>query len=136
MYLLDTDILSNLMRRSPSSALVARVARVPSEEQFTSSITLGELVYGAHRLRERTAILMEKIEDALLPNLPVLAFDTAAARRYGEIRAELERLGTPIGDADMRIAAIAVSRGLRVVTGNERHFRRVPGLETENWLEA
>ena len=136
MYLLDTDILSNLMRRSPSSALVARVARVPSEEQFTSSITLGELVYGAHRLRERTAILMEKIEDALLPNLPVLAFDTAAARRYGEIRAELERLGTPIGDADMRVAAITLARGLRVVTGNERHFRRVPGLETENWLEA
>ena len=134
MYLLDTDILSNLMRRAPSSALVARVARVPPEEQFTSSIALGELVYGAHRLRERTAVLMERIEDALLPNLPVLAFDTAAARRYGEIRAELERLGTPIGDADMRIAAIALSRGLRMVTGNERHFRRVPGLEIENWL--
>ena len=136
MYLLDTDILSNLMKRSPSSALVARVAQVPPEEQFTSSITLGELVYGAHRLRERTAILMEKIEDALLPNLPVLAFDTAAARRYGEIRAELERLGTPIGDADVRIAAIALSRGLMVVSGNERHFRRVPELKIENWLEG
>lgn len=70
----------------------------------------------------------------MLPNLTVLAFDTAAARRYGEIRAALERLGTPIGDADMRIAATALSRGLRVVTGNERHFRRVPELETENWL--
>lgn len=136
MYLLDTDILSNLMKRSPSSALVARVARVPPEEQFTSSITLGELVYGAHRLRERTAILMERIEDALLPNLHILAFDAAAARRYGEIRAELERLGTPIGDADLRIAAIALSHGLRVVTGNERHFRRVSELEIENWLEG
>lgn len=93
-------------------------------------------MYGAHRLRERTAILMEKIEDVLLPNLPVVPFDTAAARRYGEIRAQLERLGTPIGDADMRIAAIALSRGLRVVTANERHFRRVPELETENWLEG
>ena len=136
MYLLDTDILSNLMKRSPSGALVARVARVAPEEQFTSSITLGELVYGAHRLRARTAILMQKIEHTLLPNLPVLSFDAAAARRYGEIRAELERLGAPIGDADMRIAAIALSRGLRVVTGNERHFRRVPELETENWLEG
>ena len=136
MYLLDTDILSNLMKRSPSSALVARVARVPPEEQFTRSITLGELTYGAHRLRERTAILMNRIEVALLPNLPVLAFDTAAARRYGEIRAELERLGTPIGDADVRIAAIALSRGLIVVSGNERHFRRVPELKIENWLEG
>ena len=61
MYLLDTDILSNLMKRTPSSALVARVARVPPEHQFTSSITLGELVYGAHRLRERTAVLLERI---------------------------------------------------------------------------
>ena len=133
--MLDTDILSNLMKRTPSSALVARVARVPPEHQFTSSITLGELVYGAHRLRERTAILLERIEDTLLPNLPVLPFDTSAARRYGEIRAELEQRGTPIGDADVRIAAIALAHGLKVVTGNQRHLRQVPGLETENWLE-
>lgn len=135
MYLLDTDILSNLMKRSPSSALVARVAQVPPAQQFTSSITLGELVYEAHRLRERTATLIQKIEVALLPNLPVLSFDAAAARRYGELRAELERMGTPIGDADMRIAAIALSHDLKVVTGNERHFQRVPELEIENWLE-
>nr|MBA2713507.1 PIN domain-containing protein [Rubrobacteraceae bacterium] len=122
------------MKRSPSGELVAKLTRVPPEHQFTSSITLGELVYGAHRLREHTAILMEKIESVLLPNLPVLAFDAAAARRYGEIRAELERLGTPIGDADMRIAAIALSRRLTVVTGNEHHFLRVPELATENWL--
>ena len=70
MYLPDTDILSNLMRRAPPSALVAKVAPVPPEHQFTSSITLGELVYGAHRLRERTAALLERIEDTLLPNLP------------------------------------------------------------------
>ena len=135
MYLLDTDILSNLTKRSPSSALVAKVVQVPPEQQFTSSITLGELIYGAHRLKERTAILVQKIEDLLLPNLPVLSFDAAAARRYGELRADLERLGTPIGDADMRIAAIAFSHDLKVVTGNERHFQRVPELEIENWLK-
>jgi tRNA(fMet)-specific endonuclease VapC len=123
------------MKRAPSSALVAKVARVPPEHQFTSSITLGELVYGAHRPRERTATLLQRIEDTLLPNLPVLPFDASAARRYGEIRAELERRGTPIGDADVRIAAIALAHGLKVVTGTERHFRRVPGLGTENWLE-
>jgi predicted nucleic acid-binding protein len=93
MYLLDTDILSNLMKRTPSSVLVARVARVPTEHQFTSSITLGEVVYGAHRLRGRTAALLERIEDTLFPNLPVLSFDTSAAHRYGEIRAELEQRG-------------------------------------------
>ena len=50
MYLLDTDILSNLLKRVPSTALIAKLASVPPEHQFTSSITLGELIYGAHRL--------------------------------------------------------------------------------------
>ncbi len=132
--MLDTDILSNLMKRAPASALVARLARVPPEDQFTSSVTLGELLYGTHR-SSRTAALLERIEETLLAELPVLPFDAAAARRYGEIRAELERRGTPIGDADTRVASVALSRGLKVVTGNERHFRRVPGLEIENWLK-
>jgi len=134
MYLLDTDILSNLMKRAPESALVARLARVPPEDQFTSSVTLGELLYGAHR-SSRTAALLERIEETLLAELPILPFDAAAARRYGELRAELERRGTLIGDADTRVASIALSRGLAVVTGNERHFQQIPGLEIQNWLK-
>lgn len=135
MYLLDTDILSNLMKRAPASTLVARLARVPPEDQFTSSVTLGELLYGAHR-SSRTAALLERIEETLLPELPILPFDADAARRYGELRAELQLRGTPIGDADTRVASIALSRELTVVTGNERHFQQVPGLETENWLKG
>lgn len=134
-YLFDTDVLSNLMKRAPSGALISRLARVPPDEQFTSSITLGELLYGAHRSGCAGA-LIEWIESALPSELPVLPFDARAARRYGEIRAELEQRGTPIGDADLRIAAIALAHGLKVITGNERHFRRVPGLEVENWLEG
>lgn len=135
MYLLDTDVLSNLLRRTPSPALIARLASVPPEHQFTSSITLGELIYGAYRLQNRTTALLQQLEESLLPNLPVLPFDASAARRYGEARADLERRGTPIGDADLRIASIALARGLTVVTGNVRHFRHVPGLAVENWLE-
>lgn len=135
MYLLDTDTLSNLLRRAPSPNLIARLAGVPPEQQFTSSITLGELIYGAYRLNERAADLLRRIDETLLPNLPVLPFDTAAARRYGEVRAGLERRGAPIGDADLRIGSIALARGLTVVTGNVRHFQRVPGLAVENWLE-
>jgi tRNA(fMet)-specific endonuclease VapC len=135
MYLLDTDVLSNLMKRAPASSLVTRLARVRPEAQFTSSVTLGELFYGAHR-STRTSALLERIEETLLPELPILPYDASAARRYGELRAELERRGTPIGDADTRVAAIALSRGLAVVTGNERHFRQVPDLEVENWLKA
>jgi len=89
MYLLDTDILSNLMRRAPSTTLIAKLASVPPEQQFTSSITLGELIYGACRLRARTHILLEQLEGILLPNLPVLPFDAAAAR----LTHEMERAG-------------------------------------------
>ena len=134
MDLLDTDILSNLLKRAPSTALIAKLASVPPEHQFTSSITLGELFYGAHRLRERAHILLERLDRTLPPNLPALPFDGVAARRYGEVRAELERQGTPLGDADLRIGAIALVRGLTVVTGNVRHFQRIPGLSVENWL--
>lgn len=135
MYLLDTDILVNLLRRSPSTALIAKLASVPPERQFTSSVTLGELVYGAHRLRDRAGALLEQMDRMLLPNLPVLPFDAAAARHYGELRARLERVGTSLGDADLRIASIALARDLTVVTGNVRHFSKVPGLPIENWLE-
>lgn len=135
MYLFDTDILSNLLRRMPSTILIAKLASVPPEQQFTSSITLGELVYGAHRLGTRGTALLERLEKTLLPNLPILPFDAAAARWYGEVRADLERRGLPIGDADVRIAAIALVRDFTVVTGNLRHFQRVSGLRVENWLE-
>ena len=135
MYLLDTDILSNLMKRAPPTPLIAKLASTPPEQQFTSSITWGELVYGARRLAERGTELLLQIEERLLPNLPVLPFDRQAATRYGEARAELERIGRPLGDADLRIGSIALARDLTVVTGNVRHFDRIPGLTVENWLE-
>ena len=132
MYLLDTDILSNLMKRRPSVRLQARVASVPAEAQFSSSITLGELMFGAKK--KGSSRLVREVEDRVASYLPMLPFDADAARRYGDIRAELERRGTPIGDADLRIASIALARGLIVFTGNTKHFRRVPDLVLENWL--
>jgi len=136
MYLLDTDILSNLMKRSPSTILIAKLASIPVDQQFTSSVTLGELVYGVHRLPPaRTDALLEQLERTLLPNLPIIPFDVAAAYQYGEVRAQLERQETPLGEADLRIAAIALAHGFIVVTGNVRHFKRVPGLSVENWFE-
>lgn len=135
MYLLDTDILSNLMRRTPSTILIAKLALVPPEQQFTSAITLSEIFYGAYRLGANSKGLLERLEKILLPNLSVLPFDTDAAFRYGKIRADLERQGSVIGDADLRIAAIALARGLTVITGNISHFSRISGLMVDNWLE-
>ena len=135
MFLLDTDILSNLLKPMPSARPIVKLASVPPEEQFTSSITLGELIYGAYRQTTRAAVLLGQIDNTPLPNLPILPFNDAAARRYGQLRTQLERQGTPIGDADVRIAAIALAGGYTMVTGNVRHFQRVPGLTVENWLE-
>lgn len=134
MYLFDTDTLSNLLKRVPSPALIGRLMRTPSEQQFTSSITLGELIYGATRQRDRTTQLLAAIDQVVLPGLTVLPFDDLAARRYGTLRAALESRGTPLAEADLRIASIALARGLAVITGNVAHFQRVPGLAVENWL--
>ena len=68
-------------------------------------------------------------------HLAVLPFDADAAREYGGLRARLEAEGTPIGNADTQIVSIALAHDLVVVTGNVRHFQRVPELEVENWLE-
>lgn len=132
-HLIDTDTLSNLTRRAPSAALLHRLAQARPEELFTSAITYGEMAYGALR-SPRSEALLRLLEASVWPRVRVLPFDTDAAFAYGRLRVTLEGAGTPIGEADLRIAAIAVSRGLTVVTANVRHFSRVPGLAVENWL--
>lgn len=133
-YLFDTDVLSNMVKPIPSTPLIAKLATVPRIEQCVSSITVGELIYGAARLGDRATILRQRIERLLLANLTIVSFDAHAARRYGELRAALEREGRPLVEADLRIAAIALSHNLILVTGNGWHFARISGLLIENWL--
>ena len=130
MYLFDTDILSDLMKKIPSPELQAKVRSVPAEEQFTSSITLGELIHGAHKKGSQE--LLKKV-GLIVANLQILPFDASAATVYGKVRAELEAAGSQIGEADTRIAAIALDHRLVVVTGNVKHFGRVRDLPVENW---
>jgi tRNA(fMet)-specific endonuclease VapC len=131
-YLFDTDTISAVLRPRPDLAVARRLAAVPSNEQFTSAITLGELLFGA--LRRGRTDLLERIQ-AISEVVPALPFHEPAARNYAELRTELERRGTPLAEPDLRIAAIARTFNLVLVTGNERHFRRVPALVVENWLE-
>jgi tRNA(fMet)-specific endonuclease VapC len=113
---------------------VRRVAAVPATEQCTTSITLGELLYGASKRGSHR--LARRVEELILSAGLVLPFDEPSARVYGQLRAELEGRGQKLAEPDLRIASIALSRGLTVVTGNTRHFSRVPELGVENWLEA
>jgi tRNA(fMet)-specific endonuclease VapC len=79
--------------------------------------------------------LLEQFRERVTSAHSVLPFDKAAAEAYGPLRAELESIGKRLDGPDLRIAAIALSRDLTLVTGNVRHFSRVPGLRIENWLE-
>ena len=132
MYCFDTDTLSAVIRRDPPLSLIRRLARTPPEEQFTTAVTLGELLYGA--AKRGSATLTQKVRELVIGALPVLPFDERAAEVYGPLRARLEADGRRLDEPDLRIASIALSRGLVVVTGNVRHFGRVPDLKVENWL--
>ncbi len=133
MYLFDTDTLSYVVKRVPPPAFLARLASIPAEQQFTSVITVGEMVYGAYR-SERRDSLLRSLEDKLWSNIRVLPFNRQAAETYGRLCADLERQGKPLAEPDLRIAAIALRYDLTVVTGNVRHFSRVRELRVENWL--
>ena len=131
-YLLDTNILSDLMRR-PAGPAARRLAEVGEDGVATSVVVAAELRYGAARLGSPR--LTARVE-ALLRELPVLAFEPPADARYGALRAALEAAGTSIGGNDMLIAAHALASGRTMVTANRRAFDRVEHLPVENWLEA
>ena len=111
MYLFDTDILSQMLKRAPSPTLLTRLAAVPAEQQFTSAITVGEMVYGAYR-SDRPDQFLRQLEERLWPNIRILPFNRAAAETYGRLRAQLEEAGAPLAEPDLRIAAIALTHDL------------------------
>lgn len=128
-YLLDTNLCIRVLRERPQGLRERFNAEASSLS--ISSVVLYELLYGAAKsarpIENRHAV------EAFASRLEVLAFDDDAAAHAGEIRAELERQGTPIGSYDLLIAGHARSRGLVVVTGNLGEFRRVEGLRCEDW---
>lgn len=132
-YMLDTDTCIYLIKRKPPEVLAHFQLHKPGDVVL-SAITLAELENGVEkciaRQRNRSAL------DALTELIPCVEFDSAAAAAYGEIRHDLERTGQPIGSLDTLIAAHAASLSLTLVTNNERHFTRVPGLTLENWARA
>ncbi len=133
MYLLDTDILSNLVKKAPSSLLLRKLKEIPEDLVVTSAINTGEIFYGAFRSSHRERILTFFAEK-VFPHLEILPFDDGTAQAYGELRAGLEKKGLTKSETDLRIAAVALQHRLTLVTGNTRHFDNIPGLKLENWL--
>jgi len=134
MIVFDTDVLSFLMRAAPPVDLVRRVNEIPADAQATTAVNVGELVFGACRCERREALLAGL--ELLFANVAILPFDRAAAERYGQVRADLERQRLTVAEPDLRIAAICLAHDAELATGNLRHFERVPGLRVNDWLAA
>jgi tRNA(fMet)-specific endonuclease VapC len=130
MYLLDTHILSDLIRH-PQGVVAARIADIGEDAIATSIIVASELRYGAERRASER--LTAKVEE-LLTLLPILPLKEDADVQYGRLRTDLERRGHPISANDMLIAAHALTLDATLVTDNVREFERVSGLKIENWL--
>ena len=129
-YLLDTNLCIRVLRDRPAG-LRGRF-NAEANSLCISDVVLYELMFGAEKsarpVQNRTDV------ERFAARLSVLPFDSAAAAHTADIRATLERQGTPIGSYDVMIAGSARSRGLIVVTGNLREFNRVDGLRSEDWL--
>jgi tRNA(fMet)-specific endonuclease VapC len=132
MILLDTNICIYIINEKPP-AVLQRFQHYQLGDIGLCSVVAAELDFGVAKSgspRNRQALEM------FLAPLTLLPFDHPAAWAYGDLRADLERRGTPIGSLDTMIAAHALSLQARLITNNTREFAKVPGLQLENWVPA
>ena len=130
LYMLDTNAASEAVRGHPE--FDERLKSLPPGQWCISAVTCSEIRFGV--AKKPAAVRLHRIVDEFLRIVPILPWDAKAANRHGELRADLQARGLPIGDFDEMIAAHALAVGAVVVTDNVRHFSRVPGLVLENWL--
>jgi tRNA(fMet)-specific endonuclease VapC len=130
-YMLDTNICIYLIKHKPT-AVLKRFRKTNISEISISSISLSELFYGVSKSSKPEQNFMALTQ--FVAPLEILPFGSEAAQYYGDLRARLEKQGTPIGSLDMLIAAHALSITSTLVTNNEKEFNRVLGLKIENWL--
>lgn len=133
MFLLDTNTLSQIVRKSPSPRLLERLAAEESTQKFTSCICVMELRHGALR-RDDAGALWRRIQKDVLARVEILGVGIEEALLAGELLAGLSSTGQRIDVEDVLIAATALRHRLTMVTNNVRHFERVPGLPVEDWL--
>ena len=129
MKLLDTDTCIGLLKGDDA---VVAAWRACEDQCALSSMAIGELYYGAFK----STVCEEELRrvDSFVDIFPEIRPTRNSMRRFGEIKAALELKGTPLADADIIIASIAIEEGLTLVTGNLRHYGRIGGLMIENWF--
>jgi tRNA(fMet)-specific endonuclease VapC len=132
MFLLDTDTIIYSLKGNGS--VVRNLKAHQRDPLKISVISLMELYYGAYKSEKTTANLakVRRIENAF----DIISVDFSIAETFGMIKSQLEFQGTPLDDFDLVFAASALAHNLILVTNNEKHFRRVEGLELDNWNRA
>ena len=136
--LLDTDIFSYILRRYSPEIILQAAAYLVEFERFTiSAVTVTEIVKGWHK-QQRNDRVQQFL--SILPEVEVLVLDVEAHVLAGQIQADLERTGQPIGLADTLIATIAIHHTLPLITGNLSHYQRIPAigyrLELDTWRKG
>ncbi|MCU1755895.1 MULTISPECIES: type II toxin-antitoxin system tRNA(fMet)-specific endonuclease VapC [Pseudomonas] len=129
-FMLDTNICTFTIKNRPEH--VREAFNAHHGQLCISTVTLMELVFGAEKSSNPQRNLA--VVEGFAARLEVLKYDCEAAANTGQLRAELAKLGTPIGPYDQMIAGHARSQGLILVTNNTREFERVPGLRIEDWV--
>jgi len=133
VYLLDTNVLSEVLRKRPDAELLARLGAQAAATLFTSCISVMELRHGAARRPDHGA-LWRRIEREVLPRVQVLGLGVEEALVAGEVQAQLWAMGRLIDVEDVLIGATALVRRLTVVTNNISHFARIPNLRVVDWM--
>ena len=128
IYMLDTDIVSLLVRKNPS--VIKNIIKHEDDEICISAITYAELRFG---LEKKGSERLFNEVSALLGKLSIIDFDSSQSELYGKIRLKLEKAGTPLNNMDMLIAAAALSIEAILVSHNVKHFNKIQGLKIEDW---
>jgi len=129
-YMLDTNIVIYTMKNRPQE--VRKFFNKHQGQMCISAVTLGELVFGAEHSQQVERNLADI--EMMSARLEILPFDSGPSYHFGQIRAQLYKIGQPIGPYDMMIAGHARSAGLILVTNNLKEFKRVPGLRLADWI--
>ncbi|MEN8216318.1 MAG: type II toxin-antitoxin system VapC family toxin [Pseudomonadota bacterium] len=132
-FLFDTNACISYLN-NPLSPIRRRLEQLSSNQVFVCSVVKAELFYGAMKSQNPAKTLAK--QEAFLNQFVSLPFDDRTAKIFGDIRAYLARLGTPIGPYDLQIAAIALAHNVTLVTHNTNEFSRVPNLQIEDWEKS
>ncbi len=127
-FILDTDHCIAILR----GKLDISKHIEPTASLYVTAVTVSELTYGAYKSDRASAHLAQV--DLLLDSVTILPFDEQPARRCGELKDALRRLGSPIAEPDLQIASIALHHALPLLSHNQRHFARMPGLRLLDWM--